>query len=79
MIDNKHQRRDDQRAGGELEWEGVSPPAVRTWRERIGVGPSFPLHAPNDVERAMEAEIAELRARLALAEQALAAVGKAHA
>jgi hypothetical protein len=36
--------------------------AVRTWRERIGVGPDFPLHAPTDVERAMEAEIAELRA-----------------
>jgi len=38
--------------------------AVRTWRERIGVGPDFPLHAPTDVERAMEAEIAELRERL---------------
>jgi hypothetical protein len=34
---------------------------VMTWRERIGVGPDFPLHAPTDVERAMEAEIAELR------------------
>jgi len=34
---------------------------VRTWRERIGAKPDFPLHAPTDVERAMEAEIAELR------------------
>ncbi|GEM_PF-1697583 len=34
---------------------------VKTWRERIGAGPEFPLHAPTDVERAMEAEIAELR------------------
>lgn len=38
---------------------------IRTWRERIGVSADFPLHAPTDVERAMEAEIAELRARLA--------------
>lgn len=38
---------------------------VRTWRERIGAGPEFPLHAPTDVERAMEAEIAELRSLLA--------------
>lgn len=38
---------------------------VPTWRERIGRGAEFPLHAPNDVERAMEAEIAELRAHLA--------------
>lgn len=36
-------------------------PDVRTWRERIGAKPDFPLHAPNDVERAMVAEIAELR------------------
>lgn len=36
-------------------------PDVQTWRERIGAGPDFPLHAPNDVERAMVAEIAELR------------------
>lgn len=34
---------------------------VKTWRERIGQHPDFPLHAPTDVERAMEAEIAELR------------------
>jgi hypothetical protein len=40
------------------------PPRIRTWRERIGVSPSFPLHAPNNVERAMEAEIAELREAL---------------
>ena len=38
---------------------------VKTWRERIGVDDDFPLHAPTDVERAMVAEIAELRARLA--------------
>lgn len=36
-------------------------PDVRTWRERIGKAPTFPLHAPNDVERAMVEEIAELR------------------
>lgn len=36
-------------------------PDVRTWRERIGKAPTYPLHAPNDVERAMVAEIAELR------------------
>lgn len=37
---------------------------VKTWRERLGLGADFPLHAPTDVERAMVAEIAELRARL---------------
>lgn len=36
--------------------------AIKTWRQRIGVGETFPLHVPTDVERAMEAEIAELRA-----------------
>jgi len=36
---------------------------VKTWRERIGQAADFPLHAPTDVERAMEAEIAELRAQ----------------
>lgn len=36
---------------------------IKTWRERIGAGPDFPLHVPTDVERAMEAEIAELRAQ----------------
>lgn len=41
---------------------------VKTWRERIGAGPEFPLHAPTDVERAMEAEIAELRAQPRLPE-----------
>ncbi len=35
---------------------------IRTWRERIGQPADFPLHAPTDVERAMQAEIAELRA-----------------
>jgi hypothetical protein len=34
---------------------------VRTWRERIGKAPAYPLHAPNEVERAMVEEIAELR------------------
>ncbi|KQQ93652.1 hypothetical protein [Massilia sp. Leaf139] len=43
----------------------AAAPAIRTWRERIGAGPDFPLHAPNDVERAMEAEIADLRAHAA--------------
>nr|WP_314540042.1 hypothetical protein [uncultured Massilia sp.] len=38
--------------------------AVKPWRARIGRAADFPLHAPNDVERAMEAEIAELRAQL---------------
>jgi len=38
---------------------------VRTWRQRINASPDFPLHAPNDVERAMVAEIADLRAALA--------------
>jgi len=42
-------------------------PEVKTWRARIGVGPDFPPHAPNDVERAMVAEIAELRTQLAVA------------
>jgi len=36
---------------------------IKTWRERIGAGRDFPLHMPTDVERAMEAEIAELRAQ----------------
>jgi hypothetical protein len=38
---------------------------IRTWRERIGADESFPLHVPTDVERAMVAEIAELRAAAA--------------
>lgn len=37
--------------------------AVKTWRQRLGLGDTYPLHAPTDVERAMVAEIAELRAR----------------
>lgn len=36
--------------------------SVKTWRERLGLGPAYPLHGPTDVERAMVAEIAELRA-----------------
>jgi len=35
---------------------------VRSWRERMGKPADWPLHAPTDVERAMVAEIAELRA-----------------
>lgn len=42
----------------------AAAPGVKTWRERIGAGPDFPLHAPNDVERAMVEEIAELRCRI---------------
>lgn len=45
---------------------GAPAMTVKTWRERIAVGADFPLHAPTDVERAMEAEIAELRTLLAL-------------
>jgi Asp-tRNA(Asn)/Glu-tRNA(Gln) amidotransferase A subunit family amidase len=50
MSGNKHQR-------------AASPAPIMTWRERIGVPADYPLHAPTDVERAMEAEIAELRAQ----------------
>lgn len=39
-------------------------PTIRTWRERIGANENFPLHVPTDVETAMVAEIAELRAAL---------------
>ena len=38
--------------------------AVKTWRQRLGLADAYPLHAPTDVERAMVAEIAELRARV---------------
>jgi hypothetical protein len=41
---------------------GGAGPAVRTWRERMGVSTDFPLSMPSSVERAMEEEIAELRA-----------------
>ena len=44
--------------------------AVPTWRARIGRGSNFPLHVPNDVERAMEAQIAELLAQLVPAKAA---------
>jgi len=37
---------------------------ISTWRERIGQAADFPLHVPTDVERAMVAEIADLRAAL---------------
>ncbi|MFC5550758.1 hypothetical protein [Massilia aerilata] len=40
----------------------MSISTVKTWRERLGKPADFPLHGPSDVERAMEAEIAELRA-----------------
>jgi len=40
---------------------------VRAWRERMGKPANWPLHAPTDVERAMVAEIAELRAQQAAA------------
>jgi hypothetical protein len=62
---NKHQRRDDQRPATQLTWDDDHAEPVRTWRERIGAAADFPLHAPTDVERAMEAEIAELRALVA--------------
>jgi hypothetical protein len=39
---------------------------ISTWRERIGQAADFPLHVPTDVERAMVAEIAELRAAAAV-------------
>jgi len=70
MSENRNKRWDDNRARGELNWteaakadlvEALRVPGVRTWRQRIGVGKDWPLHAPNDVERAMVAEIAELR------------------
>lgn len=38
---------------------------VKTWRERIGAGPEFPLHAPTDVERAMVEQIEDLEAVIA--------------
>lgn len=41
------------------------PGSVSTWRERIGQTAEFPLHLATDVERAMVAEIAELRAAAA--------------
>jgi hypothetical protein len=37
---------------------------VSAWRERMGKPTDWPLHAPTDVERAMVAEIAALRAQL---------------
>lgn len=50
----------------------VAAATVRTWRQRIGVNKEWPLHAPNDVERAMVAEIAELRTAFAAKAEALA-------
>jgi hypothetical protein len=44
---------------------------VRSWRERMGKAADWPLHAPTDVERAMVAEIAELRAQHAVAPDAM--------
>lgn len=46
-----------------------APSAVRTWRQRLGVSKDWPLHAPNDVERVMVAEIAELRKVIACAQR----------
>lgn len=43
----------------------MSASTIRTWRERLGVGSDYPLYMPTEVERAMEAEIAELRATAA--------------
>lgn len=43
--------------------------AIKTWRERIGAGEDFPLHAPTDVERAMVAEITELRSAVGMPEE----------
>jgi hypothetical protein len=37
---------------------------VKTWRDRLGLGASYPLYHSTAVERAMEQEIAELRAAL---------------
>lgn len=37
---------------------------IKNWRERIGRSADFPLHNPNDVERAMVAQIADLEAAL---------------
>ncbi len=44
---------------------------IRTWRQRIGVNKEWPLHAPNDVERAMVAEIVALRLAIAPVFQAV--------
>lgn len=44
---------------------------IRTWRERIGQTAEFPLHLATDVERAMVAEIAELRAAQSAGESTL--------
>jgi hypothetical protein len=41
---------------------------IKTWRQRIGVAVDYPLHLPTDVERAMVAEIAELRAAMPCAD-----------
>jgi len=35
---------------------------IKTWRDRLDLGASYPLYHSTAVERAMEAEIAELRA-----------------
>lgn len=50
----------------QLRKSAVVPAApVKTWRERIGAGPDFPLHAPTAVEQAMVAQIADLVAVIA--------------
>lgn len=63
-MNEKHHnsRRDDRRPIVQLQCDDAPGRPVSTWRERLGRPADFPLHAPTDVERAMEAEIAELRA-----------------
>lgn len=77
MNENKNQRRDDRRPSAPLAWEDaaqtsttmhvdrdtVQAAPIRAWRERLGLPADFPLHVPSNVEWAMEAEIAELRAQ----------------
>lgn len=43
------------------EWRG---PRIKTWRERAGLPPDYPLDCATSVERAMVEEIADLRAAL---------------
>jgi hypothetical protein len=49
----------------------MTPAVIKTWRERIGVGPDYQLHAATDVERAMVAEIADWSAWAAALQAAL--------
>lgn len=36
---------------------------IKPWRERAGLSPAYELHNPSTVEKAMQEEIAELRAQ----------------